>query len=73
MVEGTIAKFLNENSLVGQPFVIDPNTTVGNLLKGKGATCTGFVRWEVGEGIEKAADNFAAEVEAMKAAAIGNG
>jgi len=51
--------------------VMDPNTTVGNLLKSKGATATGFFRWEVGEGIEKAEDNFAAEVEAMKAAAIG--
>jgi elongation factor Ts len=71
MVEGRVAKFLSENSLVGQPFVMDPNTTVGNLLKAKGATATGFFRWEVGEGIEKAEDNFAAEVEAMKAAAIG--
>ncbi len=71
MVEGRVAKFLNESSLVGQPFVMDPNTTVGNLLKGKGASVTGFFRWEVGEGIEKAEDNFAAEVEAMKAAAIG--
>lgn len=71
MVEGRVAKFLSENSLVGQPFVMDPNTTVGNLLKGKGASVTGFFRWEVGEGIEKAEDNFAAEVEAMKAAAIG--
>ncbi|NQD38678.1 elongation factor Ts [Permianibacter sp. IMCC34836] len=71
MVEGRVNKFLSENSLVGQAFVMDPNTTVGNLLKGKGATATGFFRWEVGEGIEKAEDNFAAEVEAMKAAAIG--
>ncbi|QGX38736.1 translation elongation factor Ts [Permianibacter aggregans] len=71
MVEGRINKFKNEVSLVGQNFVMDPNTTVGNLLKSKGATCTGFIRWEVGEGIEKAEDNFAAEVEAMKAAAIG--
>lgn len=71
MVEGRVNKFLSENSLVGQPFVMDPNTTVGNLLKGKGATAAGFFRWEVGEGIEKAEDNFAAEVEAMKAAAIG--
>ncbi len=71
MVEGRVAKFLSENSLVGQPFVMDPNTTVGNLLKAKGATAVGFFRWEVGEGIEKAEDNFAAEVEAMKAAAIG--
>jgi len=72
MVEGRVNKFLNESSLVGQPFVMDTNTTVGNLLKAKGATATGFFRWEVGEGIEKAEDNFAAEVEAMKAAAIGS-
>lgn len=71
MVEGRINKFKSEVSLVGQNFVMDTNTTVGNLLKSKGATCTGFIRWEVGEGIEKAEDNFAAEVEAMKAAAIG--
>ena len=71
MVEGRITKFKSENSLLGQNFVIDPNTTVGNLLKSKGITVTGFIRWEVGEGIEKAEDNFAAEVEAMKAAAIG--
>lgn len=71
MVEGRVAKFLSENSLLGQPFVMDTNTTVGNLLKSKGAVAAGFFRWEVGEGIEKAEDNFAAEVEAMKAAAIG--
>ena len=72
MVEGRVNKFLSENSLIGQPFVMDTNTTVGNLLKSKGAVAAGFFRWEVGEGIEKAEDNFAAEVEAMKAAAIGN-
>jgi len=71
MVEGRVNKFLSENSLIGQPFVMDTNTTVGNLLKSKGAVAAGFFRWEVGEGIEKAEDNFAAEVEAMKAAAIG--
>ncbi|MFZ5842285.1 MAG: translation elongation factor Ts [Pseudomonadota bacterium] len=71
MVEGRVNKFLSENSLIGQAFVMDPNTTVGNLLKSKGAVAAGFFRWEVGEGIEKAEDNFAAEVEAMKAAAIG--
>ena len=71
MVEGRISKFKNENSLLGQNFVMDPNTTVANLLKAKGATVSGFIRWEVGEGIEKAEDNFAAEVEAMKAAAMG--
>ena len=65
MVEGTIAKFVNEVSLVGQAFVMDPATTVGNLLKSKGAEVASFVRLEVGEGIEKVETDFAAEVAAM--------
>ncbi len=64
MVEGRIAKFVNEVSLVGQAFVMDPNTTVGNLLKSKGADVASFVRLEVGEGIEKQETDFAAEVAA---------
>lgn len=62
MVAGRLAKFLKEITLVGQPFVKDPDQTVGKLLKSAGATVTGFVRFEVGEGIEKKEENFAEEV-----------
>lgn len=65
MVEGRIRKYLGEVTLNGQPFVKDPDTSVGKLLKSKGATATGFVRFEVGEGIEKKADNFVEEVMAQ--------
>ena len=62
MVTGRIAKFLKEITLVGQPFVKDPDLTVGKLLKNADATVTNFVRFEVGEGIEKKEENFADEV-----------
>jgi elongation factor Ts len=62
MVTGRVAKFLKEITLVGQPFVKDPDMTVGKLLTNAGATVTGFVRFEVGEGIEKKVENFADEV-----------
>jgi elongation factor Ts len=62
MVEGRIKKFLGEITLVGQPFVKDPDQTVGALLKSKGASVARFVRLEVGEGIEKEESNFADEV-----------
>ncbi|MEJ2274106.1 MAG: translation elongation factor Ts [Woeseiaceae bacterium] len=62
MVTGRVAKFLKEITLVGQPFVKDPDITVGKLLKDAGATVTEFVRFEVGEGIEKKEDNFVEEV-----------
>ncbi|MDF1796998.1 MAG: translation elongation factor Ts [Coxiellaceae bacterium] len=66
MVEGRVKKFLKENSLLGQPFVKDPNQSVEAMLKANGDTkVTGFVRYEVGEGIEKKADNFAEEVMAQ--------
>jgi len=65
MVTGKVAKFLKENTLVGQPFVKDPDVTIGKLLKGAGASVTGFARYEVGEGIEKKADNFVEEVMAQ--------
>lgn len=65
MVTGRVAKFLKEITLVGQPFVKDPDTSVGKLLKGAGATVTAFVRYEVGEGIQKKADNFVEEVMAQ--------
>jgi elongation factor Ts len=65
MVDGRIRKYLAEITLVGQPFVKDPDKTVGTLLKDKGAEVTGFVRYEVGEGIEKKQENFADEVMAQ--------
>jgi elongation factor Ts len=65
MVQGRINKFVNEVTLLGQPFVKDPDTTIEKLLKSKGATAIRFVRYEVGEGIEKAASDFAAEVMAQ--------
>ncbi|OZB36347.1 MAG: translation elongation factor Ts [Halothiobacillus sp. 14-56-357] len=65
MVDGRIRKFLAEVALVGQPFVKEPDLTVGKLLKNKGATCVRFARIEVGEGIEKDTTDFAAEVMAQ--------
>jgi len=65
MIEGRIRKFLAEVTLVGQPFVKNPDQTVGQLLKEKGARAAGFVRYEVGEGIEKKVENFAEEVMAQ--------
>ncbi|MEO0345028.1 MAG: translation elongation factor Ts [Pseudomonadota bacterium] len=71
MVDGRMRKFLGEITLVGQPFVKDPDQTVGKLLKQHGATVSSFVRYEVGEGVEKKEDNFAEEVMAQVAAAQG--
>ncbi len=65
MVEGRLRKFLAEITLTGQPFVKDPDITVGKLLQQAGASVTRFVRYEVGEGIEKKADNFVEEVMAQ--------
>ena len=65
MVEGRIKKYLKEISLLEQPFVKDPDQTIGQLLKSKGATIHRFVRLEVGEGIEKKVENFAEEVAAQ--------
>ncbi len=65
MVEGRVSKFLKESSLVDQPFVKDPDTTVGKLVKAGGAEVVGFVRFEVGEGIEVKDVDFAAEVAAQ--------
>ncbi|MBN1684871.1 MAG: elongation factor Ts [Gammaproteobacteria bacterium] len=65
MVQGRIKKFLDEISLIGQPFVKDPKKTVGELLKSKKATVLEFVRYELGEGIEKTESNFAEEVKAL--------
>ncbi|MFS2222772.1 translation elongation factor Ts [Pantoea sp. B65] len=65
MVEGRMKKFTGEVSLTGQAFVIDPSKTVGQALKEKGASVVNFIRFEVGEGIEKVETDFAAEVAAM--------
>jgi len=65
MIGGRIKKFLAENSLVEQAFVKDPDTTVGKLVAGAGATVASFVRFEVGEGIEVEQVDFAAEVAAQ--------
>ena len=65
MVEGRIAKYLAEVTLLGQPFVKNPDDTVEKHLKGKGASVKSFHLYVVGEGIEKKKDDFAAEVAAM--------
>jgi len=65
MVEGRIKKFLKEVTLLGQPFVKDPDQTVEQLLKANSASVKRFVRFEVGEGIEKKEENFADEVMAQ--------
>ena len=65
MVVGRMRKFSAEVCLVGQSFVKDPSTTVGDLLKSKSAEVVSMIRIEVGEGIEKAEDDFAAEVMAQ--------
>jgi elongation factor Ts len=65
MIDGRISKYLDEVSLYGQPFVKDPNTKVGQLLKQKQVEVVSFTRFEVGEGIEKKEDNFVAEVMAQ--------
>ena len=69
MVKGRIAKFLAEASLVEQAFVMDPEVKVGDLVKKAGAEIVSFIRYEVGEGIEKVEADFAAEVAAQVAAA----
>jgi len=65
MVEGRVNKYLAEVTVLGQPFVKNPDETVEKYLKGKGATVNGFTLFVVGEGIEKKKDDFAAEVAAM--------
>ena len=65
MIEGRISKYIDEVSLVGQPYVRDPNMKVGQLLKEKNAEVISFTCFEVGEGIEKKEDNFVEEVMAQ--------
>lgn len=69
MIDGRIRKFLEEITLLGQPFVKDPDQTVEKLLKAQNAMVSRFIRLEVGEGIEKEVLNFADEVAAAAAAA----
>ena len=68
MVTGRMKKFTGEISLTGQAFIMEPKKTVGDILKEKGATVSNFIRLEVGEGIEKKEEDFAAEVAAQIAA-----
>jgi elongation factor Ts len=73
MVEGRLRKYLAEITLVGQPFVKDPDTTVEKLLKKAGASVTEYVRFGVGDGIEKKQDDFVGEVMAQVKAQGGGG
>ncbi|WP_298622117.1 translation elongation factor Ts [uncultured Legionella sp.] len=65
MIEGRINKFIDEVSLLGQPYVKNPDIKVGQLLKENNAEVVSFIRYEVGEGIEKKEDNFVEEVMAQ--------
>ena len=65
MVQGRLRKYLAEITLVGQPYVKDPDQTVEKLLKSGDASVNFFSRYEVGEGIEKKVENFAEEVMAQ--------
>jgi len=69
MIEGSVQKFLKEVSLFDQSFVKNDKLTVAAMLKSVNTTMTGFTMYVVGEGIEKKADDFAAEVAAQVAAA----
>ena len=69
MVTGRMKKFTGEISLTGQAFIMEPKKSVGDMLKEKGASVSTFVRLEVGEGIEKKEEDFAAEVAAQIEAA----
>lgn len=65
MVQGRLQKYLNEITLLGQPYVKDPDQTVGKLLKAEQARVLAFHRLEVGQGIEKREDDFVSEVMAQ--------
>jgi len=69
MVTGRMKKFTGEVSLTGQAFIMEPKKSVGEVLKERGISISSFVRLEVGEGIAKKEEDFAAEVEAQIAAA----
>jgi elongation factor Ts len=68
MVAGRMKKFTGEVSLTGQPFVMEPKKSVGEILKEKGLVVSSFIRLEVGEGIAKKEEDFASEVAAQIAA-----
>lgn len=70
IVEGRLRKYLNEITLVGQPFVKDPDKAVGALLSEAGASVIRFLRYEVGEGIQKKQDDFAQEVRAQASGSL---
>ena len=63
MVNGKVSKFLKENTLLGQAFVKDDSLSVEKYLKTANATVSKFIRFEVGEGLEKRSENFADEVQ----------
>ena len=65
MIVGRMNKFFKENTLMGQPFVKDPDVTVEKYLGKNNALVSSMIRYEVGEGIEKRQDDFAAEVMAQ--------
>lgn len=69
MIEGRMKKFVAEVTLLNQQFVMNPDITVGQAAKDAGAEITGFIRMEVGEGIEKKEEDFAAEVAKTMAGA----
>lgn len=71
MVIGRMKKFTGEISLTGQAYIMEPKKTVGAILKEKGASVSNFVRLEVGEGIAKKEEDFAAEVAAQIASTKG--
>ena len=62
MIQGRLKKYLAEITLLGQPYVRDEEQTVGQMLSSAGASISRFIRYEVGEGIEKKVEDFAAEV-----------
>ena len=72
MVEGRMRKFKSEVTLTGQPYVKDPEQTVGELLHANEARVISFKRFELGEGVEKKQENFAEEVQAQAQSAIKN-
>ena len=69
MIEGGLRKYLDEVTLLRQPYVMDNEKKVGDVLKAEGVKVLGFKRLEVGEGIEKKQEDFAAEVAATQAMA----
>ncbi|WP_199507398.1 MULTISPECIES: translation elongation factor Ts [unclassified Psychrobacter] len=69
MIEGGLRKYLDEVTLLRQPYVMDNEKKVGDVLKAEGVKVLGFKRLEVGEGIEKKQEDFAAEVAAAQASA----